>query len=52
MALQVYERMKPELPHVGGILNGAMILRDSPFADLSAEDFHQVFAPKVEGSLL
>ncbi|KAJ5174511.1 Type I Polyketide synthases (Type I PKS) [Penicillium canariense] len=50
--LQVHERIKSELPSIGGILNGAMVLRDGPFAESSAEDFHQVFAPKVEGSLL
>ncbi|KAJ6076084.1 Type I Polyketide synthases (Type I PKS) [Penicillium canescens] len=50
--LHVHKRINSELSPVGGVLNGAMVLRDGPFADSSVEDFHQVFAPKVEGSLL
>jgi hypothetical protein len=43
--------MRPELPSVRGTLNGTMILRDGPIADLSAKGF-QVFASRVKGSLL
>ncbi|KAA8649567.1 hypothetical protein EYZ11_005806 [Aspergillus tanneri] len=50
--LRVHERIQLELPSVGGILNGAMVLRDGPFANLSLEDVLQVFAPKIEGSLI
>lgn len=40
------------LPPVGGVVNGAMVLTDSLFADISLETMHNQFKPKVQGSLI
>jgi hybrid polyketide synthase / nonribosomal peptide synthetase ACE1 len=37
-------------PPVGGIINGAMLLSDGLFADMTLESLQQVLAPKVTGS--
>ncbi|RHZ63238.1 uncharacterized protein CDV56_108187 [Aspergillus thermomutatus] len=38
------------LPPVGGVVNGAMVLSDGLFADMTIEDFTKVMRPKVTGS--
>lgn len=38
------------MPPVGGILNGAMILADGLFADMSIENYWKVLHPKASGS--
>ncbi|PWY93430.1 ketoacyl-synt-domain-containing protein [Aspergillus sclerotioniger CBS 115572] len=50
--LKVHDRILAELPSVGGVVNGAMVLRDSLFADMALEDVLHVLKPKVEGSLI
>ncbi|GAB1313479.1 hypothetical protein MFIFM68171_03689 [Madurella fahalii] len=41
----------PAMPPVGGVANGAMILRDRAFENMSVEDFEAVLRPKIQGSL-
>ncbi|RAL10592.1 ketoacyl-synt-domain-containing protein [Aspergillus homomorphus CBS 101889] len=41
-----------QLPPVGGVINGAMVLKDQLFANVSLSDFQAVLGPKVQGSLL
>ncbi|KAI1296127.1 hypothetical protein F5Y03DRAFT_398957 [Xylaria venustula] len=43
-------KIKSSMPPIGGIINGAMVLRDRPFADTSWDDFEAVLAPKVTGT--
>ncbi|KAI9654398.1 MAG: Type I Iterative PKS [Bathelium mastoideum] len=45
-----YAEMKLSMPPIGGIINGAMVLRDRPFVDTSWDDFEMVLAPKVAGT--
>ncbi|KAL8770428.1 MAG: hypothetical protein Q9209_003854 [Squamulea sp. 1 TL-2023] len=40
------------LPPVGGIVNGAMVLEDELFANMTLENFSRVTAPKVLGTQL
>ena len=40
------------LPRIGGIVNGAMILEDELFANITLESFNRVIAPKVLGTQL
>ncbi|CAH0051607.1 unnamed protein product [Clonostachys solani] len=45
-----YGEIKSSMPRIGGIINGAMVLRDRPFVDTSWNDFEAVLAPKVAGT--
>jgi acyl transferase domain-containing protein/nucleoside-diphosphate-sugar epimerase/SAM-dependent methyltransferase/NAD(P)-dependent dehydrogenase (short-subunit alcohol dehydrogenase family) len=45
-----YTEIKSSMPSIGGIINGAMVLRDSPFLNTSWDDFEAVLAPKVAGT--
>ncbi|KAF2763053.1 hypothetical protein EJ05DRAFT_459880 [Pseudovirgaria hyperparasitica] len=47
---KVYAEIKSTLPPIGGIINGAMVLRDRPFVDTTWDDFEAVLAPKVAGT--
>lgn len=38
------------MPPVGGIANGAMVLRDKVFENMSLQEFLDALAPKVEGT--
>lgn len=40
------------LPCIGGVVNGAMVLEDELFADMTLESFSRVTAPKVLGTQL
>lgn len=44
--------IRQQLPPVGGVVNGAMVLVDSVFCESSLEDIQVVLRPKVDGSLL
>lgn len=44
--------IRHDWPLVGGIVNGAMVLTDSVFSELSLEGMQAMFKPKVEGILL
>ncbi|KAL9086280.1 MAG: hypothetical protein Q9165_007195 [Trypethelium subeluteriae] len=45
-----YVEVKSSMPPVGGVINGAMVLRDRLFVDMSWADFGAVLAPKVAGT--
>ena len=45
-----YDEIKCCMPPVAGIINGAMVLRDRLFNDMSWADFEAVLAPKVAGT--
>ena len=45
-----YTEIKSSMSPIGGIINGAMVLRDRPFVDTSWDDFETVLAPKVAGT--
>ncbi|KAH9865982.1 hypothetical protein J1614_008546 [Plenodomus biglobosus] len=45
-----YSEIKSSMPRIGGIINGAMVLRDRPFVDTSWDDFEAVLAPKIPGT--
>lgn len=45
-----YTQIKSSMPPIGGIINGAMVLRDRPFLDTSYDDFEAVLAPKIPGT--
>ncbi|KAL5325443.1 hypothetical protein ACEPPN_006568 [Leptodophora sp. 'Broadleaf-Isolate-01'] len=48
---KAFSEIKSSMPPIiGGIINGAMVLRDRPFADTPWEDFEAVLAPKVAGT--
>lgn len=39
------------MPSIGGIANGAMVMGNSFFSEMSFETFQKVMAPKVDGSI-
>jgi len=39
------------MPRIGGVGNGAMVLRDGVFSQMSLEDFQCVTRPKVQGTV-
>lgn len=41
-----------QLPPVGGVVNGAMVLKDTLFSNMSIDTMESTFKPKVQGSLL
>ncbi|KAI0010863.1 hybrid PKS-NRPS PsoA [Xylariaceae sp. FL0662B] len=47
---QAYQEIKSSMPPITGIANGAMVLRDRQFENISLEDFDAVLCPKVSGS--
>lgn len=46
------EQISAELPQVAGVVNGAMVLEDDLFANMTFENFSRVTAPKVIGTQL
>ncbi|KAM0339122.1 hypothetical protein ACHAPU_011075 [Fusarium lateritium] len=52
MLHDVHRQILETMPPVGGVMNGAMVLRDRPFSDMSLSDFQAVLDPKVRGSEL
>ncbi|KAJ0120669.1 Nonribosomal peptide synthetase 14 [Diaporthe amygdali] len=44
------ENLASVLPPIGGVINGAMILADGLFADMTVENLQKVLQPKVAGS--
>lgn len=47
---QAVEHCKQNLPPIRGVIQGAMVLRDIPFENMSADQFRQVILPKVHGT--
>jgi NAD(P)-dependent dehydrogenase (short-subunit alcohol dehydrogenase family)/acyl carrier protein len=51
--LGVYHAIcEQQLPPVGGVVNGAMVLNDSLFSNISIATMESTFKPKVQGSIL
>ncbi|PYI07074.1 ketoacyl-synt-domain-containing protein [Aspergillus sclerotiicarbonarius CBS 121057] len=49
---RAYSAICSEMPPVGGIVNGAMVLKDRLFAQMTLDDMQSVIAPKVQGSMI
>ncbi|CAK7265004.1 Type I Iterative PKS [Sporothrix epigloea] len=47
---QFRARVEKRMPRIGGIVNGAMVLQDQVFAQMTAETFSRVMRPKTVGS--
>ncbi|KAK8104542.1 ketoacyl-synt-domain-containing protein [Apiospora kogelbergensis] len=47
---RVYQDIRATMPRVGGVMNGAMVLRDRSFVNTPWADFAATLAPKVQGS--
>ncbi|KAI6764126.1 hypothetical protein HG530_007915 [Fusarium avenaceum] len=50
MLHHVHREIVETMPPIGGVMNGAMVLRDRPFSAMDLEDFDAVLGPKVHGS--
>ncbi|KAL2756326.1 hypothetical protein ACRALDRAFT_1033186 [Sodiomyces alcalophilus JCM 7366] len=50
MLHDVHRQIVETMPPIGGVMNGAMVLRDRPFSAMTLEDFDAVLGPKVRGS--
>ena len=46
----IVSRIDSTLPPLGGVAQGAMVLQDSLFVDITLEKFSKVLGPKVNGS--
>ncbi|KAF4997659.1 hypothetical protein FGRMN_3691 [Fusarium graminum] len=49
---QCLDTIKRTMPPVAGVSNGALIVADSPFNDMTLEGMEKVLKPKVDGSIL
>ncbi|KAJ5087476.1 type I iterative polyketide synthase [Penicillium angulare] len=47
---EIYDTIRESMPPIGGVANGAMVLRDSSFMNMDFNDFQAVLGPKVQGS--
>jgi KR domain-containing protein len=50
--LNVDRTIRKDLPPIGGVVNGAMILVDQLFSRMSLENWQRTIKPKVDGSIL
>lgn len=48
--MSTVEKIRQELPPVGGVCNAAMVLSDRMFVDMDPESFNAAMGPKVDGS--
>ncbi|GFF52590.1 hypothetical protein IFM51744_07886 [Aspergillus udagawae] len=48
---QIHDAIKESMPPIGGVANGAMVLRDSSFMRMSFEDFQVILGPKIQGTI-
>ncbi|KAL2169493.1 hypothetical protein VTG60DRAFT_5962 [Thermothelomyces hinnuleus] len=48
--LELKAKLSETLPPVGGVVNGAMVLEDRVFSQMSLDTFHRVMKPKTIGS--
>ncbi|GFF24011.1 nonribosomal peptide synthetase 14 [Aspergillus udagawae] len=46
----LYEQLKKTAPPIAGVVNGAMVLRDSSIYDMDVEKMLTVLRPKIDGS--
>src|SRR5689334_1431337 len=49
---RAYASIRDSLPPIGGVANGAMVLKDCLFAQMTLDDLQSVMAPKVQGSII
>ncbi|KAI1090155.1 hypothetical protein F5B19DRAFT_334347 [Rostrohypoxylon terebratum] len=49
--ITLYNEIRSTMPAIGGIAQGAMVLDDTAFSELSLETFQKVVQPKVDGSI-
>ena len=47
----MYQTIVEKLPPVRGVINGAMVLRDTSILNMSVDDLITVLRPKVDGSI-
>ncbi|KAK3293144.1 uncharacterized protein B0H64DRAFT_465171, partial [Chaetomium fimeti] len=48
--ISLKKKLAESLPPVGGVVNGAMVLEDRVFSQMSVETLHRVMRPKTVGS--
>lgn len=48
---QVYDEIRTSMPPVGGVADGAMVLRDATFVTQTFQDWQAVLRPKVQGTI-
>jgi hypothetical protein len=48
--LDLRTRVLKTMPPIGGVANGAMVMSNGLFADMTYESFQKVLKPKVDGS--
>lgn len=46
-----YKVISATMPSIGGVAQGAMVLHDTMFAEMTMERMHKVLKPKVNGSI-
>ncbi|KAI9035223.1 uncharacterized protein KD926_004270 [Aspergillus affinis] len=46
----LYGQLQETVPPIAGVVNGAMVLRDSSIYDMDVENMHTVLRPKIDGS--
>ncbi|EKG11539.1 Beta-ketoacyl synthase [Macrophomina phaseolina MS6] len=47
----VYKTINATMPPIAGVAQGAMVLRDTMFVDMTVETMEKVLKPKVQGSI-
>lgn len=47
---QAHREIVDAMPSIAGVANGAMVLRDRPFEDISFDDFEAAMRPKAQGT--
>lgn len=47
---RLIQKLRNTLPPIAGVVNGAMVMHDQPFADMDEETFRKVLRPKIDGS--
>ncbi|RYP50278.1 hypothetical protein DL768_004172 [Monosporascus sp. mg162] len=48
----VHQKIRETLPPIVGVMNGAMVLRDTSIRNMSFEELNDVLRPKVNGSII
>ena len=49
--MKLRQKLRDTMPPIAGVINGAMVLADGLFADMSFENLEKVLKPKVDGSI-
>ncbi|KAJ5706143.1 hypothetical protein N7536_001832 [Penicillium majusculum] len=48
---KIFDTIRESMSPIGGVANGAMVLRDSSLMKMSFEDFQAVLRPKIQGTI-